>query len=274
MKPLLPLRQLIVLILVLYSVTTLAQRTLTTIAVHHADPDLLIRVIQPQLSPGSSVSLYQNQLVINATVAEQRKIQKLVKQLDGSGRQIVFSLRREGANGGAQQQLKVEGNVGIGDREISSGQQGIRSETRTTVTVQHRGFSGSTQSGQGIRGTEGAPAYIATGASIAVHSYSSAYDGQISRQTEPVDISSGFYATAWIDGDTVTVSIDQRDNRYQQGIISTQQLQSRVSGQLGGWIPIGVITEGQQLQQRELNSRGASSASDTTTIYLKVELQP
>lgn len=267
-----PFRLLLVLAIIAYSPTSLGQRTLNTIVLHNAEPELLVRAIKPQLSTGSTVSRYQNQLIINATAIEMAKIRQLVQQLDGSGQQLIFSLRREGNTEGSSREATIEGSVGNDDIRISSGPGGIRTETRTSVTVQNRAYTGSTMGNQGIRATEGSPAYIASGSSLLIRQYKTGSDGKISQLSQPADISSGFYATAWIDQDYVTVDIDQRDNQYQQGSISTQQLQTRVSGKLGTWIPIGVVLENQQFGSRSLNTRSGASDGDFTRLFLKIDL--
>jgi hypothetical protein len=265
-----PIRLLIVLVLILTSSASLAQRSLTNIAIHNTEPDFLIRALEPHLSTGSSISHYRNQLIINATAAELARIKPLIKQLDGSGQQLVFSLRREGGHEGTRQAIKVEGSPTI----TSSNNRGIQLETHSTVTVRNRSFSGNSQSGQGVRASEGAAAYIATGTSGPIKIYSSTMDGKAYQQQATTPANSGFYATAWIDEDTVSVTLDQRDDHYQQHTISSQQLQSRVSGKLGTWMAIGVIVENQQTGQRQLNSRSSHSANNTTMLYLKVELLP
>jgi hypothetical protein len=265
-----PIRLLIALLLIFSSSATLAQRSLTNITIHNTEPDFLIRALEPQLSAGSSISHYQNQLIINATAAELARIKPLIKQLDGSGQQLVFSVRREGGNVGTRQAIKVEGSPTI----TSSNSGGIQVETHSTVTVRNRSFSGNSQNGQGVRASEGAAAYIATGTSGPIKTYSTTMDGKVYQHQATTPTNSGFYATAWIDEDTVSVTLDQRGDHYQQHTISTQQLQSRVNGKLGTWMAIGVIVENQQTGQRELNSRSSQSANNTTMLYLKVELLP
>jgi hypothetical protein len=272
MKPIVSLCLTLSVLLILASPASQAQRTVSTITLQQADPALLIRAIEPQLSTGSSISHYQNQLVINATAAELATIRQLVKQLEGSGRQLVFTLRREGNIQAASSKARVTGSVGDDDLRISTGKQGVQTTTRNTVTIQQRSYKGSSVGTQGVRATEGSPAYIAAGSSVPIRQSTTAANGVSSGNWQAADISSGFYATAWLDRDVVTVDIDQRDNHYQQGNISTQQLQTRVSGKLGSWIPIGVVLESQQYQSSELNSRANAAGDDFVRLYLKIEL--
>jgi hypothetical protein len=265
-----PIRLLMALVLILSSSASLAQRSLTNIAIYNTEPDFLIRALEPHLSAGSSISHYRNQLIINATAAELARIKPLIKQLDGSGQQLVFSLRREGGHEGSRQAINIKGSPTI----TSSNKGGIQLETRSTVTVRNRGVAGRSQRGQGVRASEGAAAYIATGTSGPIKTWSTTMDGKVYQQQATRPANSGFYATAWIDEDTVSVTLDQRGDNYQQHTISTQQLQTRVSGKVGTWMAIGVIVENQKSAQRELNSQSNHSANNTTMLYLKVELLP
>ncbi len=244
-----------ILLLIIYSATTLAARQMTIISLQNADPELLIRAIRPQLSTGSSINRYQDQLLINATAEELSSALRLIKQLDGSGQQLIFSLRREGNTASTSRRIAVNGQS---HTNVSNGNN-THTETRITVKLKNRGFAGSNAAGQGVRGTEGSAVYIATGLNT------------LSQQQPAL---SGFYATAWLDRDNVSIHIDQSDGHFKQGKISTQQLQSRVSGALGTWIPIGAIVENTDTRGSELNSHAIHGNSHTVMLYLKVDALP
>src|SRR5690606_22148188 len=92
---------------------------------------------------------------------------------------------------------------------------------------------------QTVRVTEGMAAYIATGISAPVQSYTVGSDGRRYYQQDYVSAVAGFYATTWVNEGTVRISIDQSNNQLQGQTIATQQLQSEVTGRLGQWLPIG-----------------------------------
>ena len=267
-------KSLVIIVCILFSGAAFSQRNVTSMPFYNADPDLLVRATRPLLSPGSSVSYYHNQLIINATPEETANIERLLKQLDGSGQQIVFTLRSDGASGLSSEQVRVSGNLGTNSGIDADSKPGLLSETRTTVTVDNRRLRGGHSGAQSVRATEGYAAFVATGNSAPFTRLRSRQNGQIYQQSEPQDINSGFYATAWIDGDTVSVDIDQRNDQYQQGTVSTQQLQTRVSGKLGSWMAIGMLIENQQAYTTHLTRRSSNAGNNSTMLYLKVDLVP
>ena len=90
------MRFFILLLLCVSASVALAQREMTIIELSFADPQQIKPAIVPFLSQGSSVSVYQDQLILNVTAQELAKIRELLKQLDGAGQTIVVvaALRR------------------------------------------------------------------------------------------------------------------------------------------------------------------------------------
>ena len=90
------MRTVLFFILLLSASLAHAQRELTTIPVVYATPEQLAAVIKPYLSEGSSVSVYQNQLVLNVTREELDKTRELLERIDVAGRQLLVSVRTDG----------------------------------------------------------------------------------------------------------------------------------------------------------------------------------
>jgi hypothetical protein len=266
------MRILLFLFLCLCSAVVSAQRTLTTIAINYASPEQLVTVIKPYLSAGSSASAYQNQLVLNVTPEELAKTRELLRQLDAAGRQLRISLRTDGSGSDSRQGVDVNAAIKAGDTVITNGPGGRVTETRTTVRVQNQHGSSTGDGNQSVRATEGMPAYIGTGMTAPVQSYSVGPDGRQYYQQEYVNAASGFYATTWVNGDTVRVSIDQSNDRLHGQTIATQQLRTEVNGRLGEWLPIGGLTDTSSQHSSGLGSRGTSARSSSTQLFLKVDL--
>ena len=92
--------------------------------------------------------------------------------------------------------------------------------------------------------------------------------GQVYQNTEYRNVNQGFYVTANVTGDMVHVSIssnNDRVNQYQPGVIDTQSTDTRVSGRLGEWIPLGGISSENRSQDsaflRQHSTRGANDMS-------------
>jgi hypothetical protein len=68
------MRAVILFVLLFSAFAALGQQQLTTIEVSYADPQQVKLAITPLLSEGSSVSVYQDQLILNVTPQELAKV--------------------------------------------------------------------------------------------------------------------------------------------------------------------------------------------------------
>ncbi len=266
------MRLFIMFCLFLSASVVLAQRELTTIELSYANPQQIRAAIIPFLSEGSSVSVYQDQLILNVTPEELAKTRELLKQLDSAGQQLLVSLRSDGVGSDSHRSVDVEASLKAGDTTITTGRGKRTAETRTTVRVHDSSGTNTDNGNQAVRVTEGMPAYISTGMTAPIHSYTTGPDGRRYYQQGYVDAVSGFYATTWVNDGVVRISIDQSNNQLKGGTVSTQQLQSQVSGALGEWLPIGVISDTASQQTQGIVSRGQSSRANSTQLFIKVEL--
>lgn len=241
-----------------------AARRLETYTVHYADVQQMQAVVRGYLSSGSSVSVYQNRLVVNGTDREQAKTGALLRQLDVGGRQLMIFVRTGGGTRSRRRDIRASGSVTTGH--------GVETRTRATVTLRSRQSRRGESGGQGVRATEGRPAYIGAGGSAPINQYTTTVDGRVIRSQTYVSTETGFYATAWVNENRVRVHIEQQRQRLENGgAIRGQQLQSEVEGVLGAWIPIGMVVDGESAvgggaAQGDVQRRGVD------TIYLKVEL--
>ena len=108
---------------------------MTTIELSYANPQQIKAVIMPLLSEGSSVSVYQDQLILNVTADELAKTRELLKQLDSEGRQLLLSLRSDGIGSDSRRSVDVDAAIHTGDTTISTGSGGRNTETRTSVRI-------------------------------------------------------------------------------------------------------------------------------------------
>ncbi len=266
------MRLIVLFLLCAFTCGAVAQRQLTTIEVSYANPQQIKATILPFLSEGSSVSLYQNQLVLNVTPQELAKTRELLQQLDRAGRQLQVSLRSDGVGSDSRRGVDVEGGIKTGNTTITTGSGRRTTETRTTVRVTNHSGTSTDNGNQSVRATEGLPAYISTGMTAPVQSYTTGRDGRRYYQQGYVDAVSGFYATTWVNDGVARISIDQSNNQLEGQTVTTQQLQSQVSGALGQWLPIGVISNTASEQNQGIASRGQSSRANSTQLSIKVEL--
>lgn len=236
----------------------IAHAEMTVITLQRSNADQLIPAIAAQLGEGSSVTSYQNQIILNANAEETARVKNLIKQLDSQGRQLLISVKTDDNQSSSQNNTDVK---------ITHSQNGsTRTETRVTTRVHSFGQQSQGQGLQSIRATEGMPSLISIGQSKAYNSES----GQTWHNAD-----NGFYATARVNNGIVNIAIEQQraaftsnDQRNQQ------QLRTSVSGRTGEWIVIGTLNNTAQQQTYRNGSSDNRRDHANRMIYLKVDLLP
>ncbi len=242
---------------------TAQERQLRTHTLQHTLAEQIVPLISAHLSPGSSVTPFRDQLILNVTDAEYRQLQTLLEQFDKAPRSLMISVRKQSQQMNRDERYGAQGRIGDGNIRVQSGNGPQRTESRVII---HRGNTQSTRDGsQQVRAVEGMAAFISIGNTVSMRS------GRYGER-EMISVDSGFYATARLIGDEVIVDIDQRDDRQQGRGIATQSLQTQVRGTIGEWIPIGGLNAAQAGTERAITSYGTSSSSSTGDIAIRIEI--
>jgi len=214
--------------------------------------DQVLPVIQPLLAAGGSASGSGFQLFVRTTPANLAQIRQVIASLDRAARQLVISVRQDASGQGARTELN-------GARVLSSG-----GASRDNL-------------GQQVRTQEGVAAYVAAGSSDPLAARSVTRQGNRTTVQESIvqrDISSGFYVTPRINGDTVFLDISaQRDTPADRGTGSanTSRISSTVSGRLGEWIELGGSSRAAVLDNRGTGSVLSTSDAAARSVYVRVE---
>jgi hypothetical protein len=240
------------------------ERHLRSYTLQHAMAEQVVPVLAAQLSPGSNVTPYRQQLILNVTDAEYKNLQALLAQLDTAPRSLLISVRKQSQQRDSDERIGAQGRIGDGSVQVQSGR-GWQQREEARVII-NQGSSQSNRDGsQQVRVVEGMQAFINAGSTASIRS--GAYGG---RELVPVD--SGFYATARIIDDEVIVDIDQRDDRVQGRGIATQSLQTQVRGRIGEWISLGGLSSSQTGNERAITNYGNSSTRSNSDLAIKVDL--
>ena len=87
------------------------------------------------------------------------------------------------------------------------------------------------------------------------------------------DVTSGFYATARVSGDLVTLEISSRQQAYRprDETIDTKGATSVVTGRLGEWIELGAVREAQSGSSSGLLVWGRHTGSSEYSARVKVD---
>ena len=237
------LRPLIAGLMLLFSLNAVADTQVITLK-NRTSADLL-PVAQQFIGKDGNVSVYGNQLIVEAPSEKIQSLEALLRQLDKPARRLLIT-------------------VDTSDNNLPD----TNSSTRVYSTASRDGGV------QQIQATEGVPALIQTGQSIPQTSTQTDAYGRLSAQTAYRNVTKGFYITASVTGETVHLAISTNRDRMSQeqpDVVNVQSTDTQVSGPLGQWITVAGIS-GQNLAGQQGQTRTYSTQSrDDMTLRVKVD---
>ncbi|NNA13461.1 secretin [Pseudomonas lundensis] len=237
------LRPLIAGLMMLLSLSALADTQVITLQ-NRTNADLL-PVAQNFIGKDGNVTVYGNQLIVEAPTQKIQGLEDLLSQLDTPARRLLIT-------------------VDTSDTNLPDS----NSNTRVYSTASRDGGV------QQIQATEGVPALIQTGQSIPQTSTQTDAYGRLSAQTAYRNVTKGFYITASVTGETVHLAISTNRDRMSQeqpDVVNVQSTDTQVSGPLGQWITVAGIS-GQNLASQQGQTRTYSTQSrDDMTLRVKVD---
>ena len=237
------LRPLIAGLMMLLSLSALADTQVITLQ-NRTSADLL-PVAQNFIGKDGNVTVYGNQLIVEAPTQKIQSLEDLLSQLDTPARRLLIT-------------------VDTSDTNLPDS----NSNTRVYSTASRDGGV------QQIQATEGVPALIQTGQSIPQTSTQTDAYGRLWAQTAYRNVTKGFYITASVTGETVHLAISTNRDRMSQeqpDVVNVQSTDTQVSGPLGQWITVAGIS-GQNLAGQQGQTRTYSTQSrDDMTLRVKVD---
>ena len=189
---------------------------MSIIPLNNANAEQILPVIQSQLNEGSSATSYQNQIILNASAEETTKIKDLLTTLDSAGKQLLITVKNKSndissTNGGSIS------NNGINNKGITVTKHGINTQT-TTTRIEHHSIKNTGLGEQGLRVTEGYPSFISTGGAKIYTQPLMTSNGAVIQNQEWKSAQTGFYATAWVNGNNVSISIEQEKQSFELSV--------------------------------------------------------
>ena len=237
------LRPLIAGLMMLLSLSALADTQVITLK-NRTSADLL-PVAQNFIGKDGNVTVYGNQLIVEAPAQKIQGLEDLLSQLDTPARRLLITVDTNDSN--------------LPDSN---------SNTRVYSTASRDGGV------QQIQATEGVPALIQTGQSIPQTSTQTDAYGRLSAQTAYRNVTKGFYITASVTGETVHLAISTNRDRMSQeqpDVVNVQSTDTKVSGRLGEWITLAGVNRQNQADQQGIAQRYSTQGRDDMTLRVKVE---
>ena len=237
------LRPLIAGLMLLFSLNAVADTQVITLK-NRTSADLL-PVAQQFIGKDGNVSVYGNQLIVEAPSEKIQSLEALLRQLDKPARRLLIT-------------------VDTSDNNLPD----TNSSTRVYSTASRDGGV------QQIQATEGVPALIQTGQSIPQTSTQTDAYGRLSAQTTYRTVTRGFYITASVTGETVHLAISTNRDRMSQeqpDVVNVQSTDTQVSGPLGQWITVAGISGQNQAGQQDQTLTYSTQNRDDMTLRVKVD---
>lgn len=270
-----------------------AQTTVEIIPLNYRSSEQVIPVIQPLLGRDSSVSGFQNQLVIRATATELAEIRRVLASIDKAPRRLLITVRQDAGLERERREAEVSGSIGNDNARVTIPGGGSRSggnvvlrdgDDRLGARIIDSRQASSDSSTQTLQVLEGSSAFIRVGESRPVPSRQvvrTVINGRIVdrvvESTEYRDAATGFSVRPRLQGDIVTLDISpQRDSfdERRRGTVNVQQVTTTVSGRIGEWIDLGGIGDSRIDERSALLGRSSGRTEDRRAVQVRVEILP
>jgi hypothetical protein len=265
------------LLFLLYSQLVSADWPIEVIQLKSRPLEEILPVIRSLIGADETATGMGNNLVLKATPEHVREIRKMLVEIDRPPRRLLINVGKQGDSARSSSGYSASADIKAGDGQISINSPGYPvDETRARLRIHDTSGQRARTTGYRVQALEGRPAFIATGSRIPVSGVNPYYPNGYPygrRVTELHDASSGFYVVPRVNGDFVTLEIQQRDDRpgMRRGYINTQSVATAVRGRLGEWIGLGGIDTSTNNSQRGLGHSIASQGSDVQQIEVRVE---
>lgn len=257
------------LLLTLWFAGGAAAGQLAIIELKHRLPEQVLPTLRPLLAPGGSLTGAQNQLFVRTSPDNLAELKAVLATLDQPQRRLLISV---GQGNSVQRSGSAAGLNGV---RVSGGD---HAQIRISGGLAASSGSSSHNVRQQVQTLEGSPARIHIGESLPLpmRQWVVGPDGAvITDSIQYVDVGSGFYASARVVGEQVTLTISPQQQQLRgDGSIDTAGLETTVSGRLGEWIDLGGSTLSRSDQQQGLLGGGERQQQGQQQIQLKVELLP
>ena len=243
-RPPTPVRYLpaIVAIAALAHVPAARAQELQTIELRHRLAEEILPVVQPLLEEGGVLTGVDGVLFVRTGPANLEQIRQAVAALDRAPRQLLITVGQGTVRSSTD--AGVQGAVVLG------------SESAARIEVDGRTQQADLRNVSSIRTLEGSETYIAVGQ---VAPYRSA--------------ETGFYATARVSGDTVTLEVSPQQQQLtgHRQAIRTSGAASVVSATLGEWVELGAVRDTSSGSTAGLLLWGRHSAASEYSAWVKVD---
>lgn len=257
-----------------------AAQELQVIELRYRLAEAVIPTLQPLLEPGAVLTGMDNMLFVRTSPANFEQIRQAVAMLDRRPRQLTISVGQGTVASDYGAGVRGSATVGTGGVQVGVNRPPVGDDS---VTVQARQFTqtANLHNLSSVTALEGTETYIAVGQSAPVTTtqVTPGWGGATVVQTTGYrDASTGFYATARVNGDAVVLELAPQQQRMSGPAadrrIETAGLTTRLSGRLGEWMLAGGTAQSSAGDRRGLLTLGRQGSDARYDVWVKVEEAP
>lgn len=257
-----------------------AARELEVIELRHRLADEIVPIVQPLVEPGGVLTGADRLLFVNTSPANFEQIRQAVELVDRRPRQLLVTVGQGTVT--YEERTDVSGQARVSGGDVQVGVNAPpRGEAGVAVGIDSRVQRADLRNTSSVRALEGTETYIAVGqlAPITATQVVPGRRGPVEyRSTEYRDVSTGFYATARLHGDSVTLEVAPRQQRLRSAapgtVVETAGVVATISGRLGEWLPIGAVQQGGGGDTSGLLVWGRRTAESQYSAWVKVDEVP
>jgi hypothetical protein len=252
---------------------------LQVIELRHRLADEVLPAVEPLLAPGGVLTGLDDRIFLRTTPQNEAQVRQALAALDREPRQLLITVAQGTVGGRQSRDLRATVQLDHGNRQPGAD---VAAGSGATVTGRLHASerSGRFDNTSSVRALEGHETFISLGRSVPVSTaiVSPTPYGPAPRQaTEYRDVRTGFYATARTWGDRVTLEVSpfqQRTVGPSTHAVRSQLLATELSGRLGEWIPLGMVSSSEEDSERGILVLGSRNASSEYLAWVKVDEVP
>ena len=240
----------------------------------------VIPIVEPLLESGGVITGRDGTLFVRTSPANLAQIRQVVDALDRKPRQLLVTVRQGTVADVSSGQVRGSATIGGGDVQAGVNRPPA-AEPGASVATSYRTQRGDSHNVSSVRALEGMETFISIGQSVPVNTtqVSRGWGGiSVQQSTEFRSASTGFYATARLNGDTVTLEISPQQQRLRSSargpVVETAGAVTTVRGRLGEWLALGAVQQSNSSGTTGLLVWGSQAGSSQYSAWIKVEEIP
>lgn len=235
----------------------------------------LIPILAPLLDADGVLTGTDDKLLVRTSPANLEQIREAVARLDRAPRQLVITVGQGTVRDLDTAGVRGSATIGSGDVQVGVNRPPAPG-SGAEIAVRSGRQEAQLRNVSSVRALEGYETFIAVGQSVPITSTQvvQGWGGAtVQQSTSYRDVTTGFYATARLSGDQVTLEISprQQDYRPASGTVQTRRVVSTVTGRLGEWMELGAVRETDAGSNSGLLVWGQRSGSSVYSAWVRVE---